>query len=90
MFLDYSDGIRLSQPVHDLAAKFDPGKTLTEEQEKEYRHRLLTRDQIGDFLAFVDMEEEYQKNVDNMKVKVESVRKTIEDVIAKAGCTYLK
>ena len=87
VILDYAKGLVLTNPISNLAAKFD--KDLSEEKEKEYRYRFLTRDQVGNFLQFVDMEQEYQKNIDQLKVKVDEAKKTVEDVISKTGCTYL-
>ena len=49
--------------------------------------RLYTKNQIGDYLGFVEYEEEYQKTLDQLGLKVDESRASLIEELAKFGYT---
>ena len=89
LFLKYDNGLTFTKSIEKLVSYFDPDKELDEDEAKEYTKRLLTRNQVGDYLMFVDIERIYQTNLDQLKVKMDETRKKIEEVLEDAYCQYV-
>lgn len=94
VFLKYENGLTFTQPLYSLVCYFDAAEDETSKKkikEKEYREnekRMLGRNQISDYLQFVDQERTYQISMNQLKVKVDEGRRSIEEVLAKIDCTY--
>ena len=86
LLLKYDDGLTFTKSIMDIMAYFDEDSEADVDEIKEYEHRLLTRNQIGDYLMFVDTEEIYQTELDNLKVKMDEARRDIEEVLQDAYC----
>jgi len=91
VFLKYDNGLAFRETVFAVAEYLDyvatTEKEIDEDEVKKIKKDLLTRNQIGDYLQFVDIEQSYHTQVIQLKVKVNEGRKTIEDALKKAFCT---
>ena len=93
VFLKYDEGLTFTDPIYELAKYFDDTEDsddVDEKDVKEHEKMFLARDQVGDFLQFVDNEQQYQVMIDQLRVKMDEARRTIEDALEKAGCSYTK
>ena len=92
VFLTYENGLTFGDPFYALVQyieKAAEGKGNTDEKKlKEKEKEMLTRDQVGDYLQFVDLEQTYQVSVNQLKVKADEGRHTIEDALKDIYCTY--
>lgn len=93
VFLKYEDGLTFRDSVYDLIKYFDSiqdGKDVNEDEEKEKRKMFLTRNQVGDYLQFVDMEQTFQTQLSQLQVKMDEATETIENALDKALCQPLR
>ncbi len=91
IFLKYDNGLTFTNPLYDLVCYFEKAETAKKVDEDEYRDnekKLLGRNQIGDYLQFVDNEQVYQTSIDKLKVKIDEGREAIEEVLSKIDCSY--
>ncbi len=94
VFLKYEGGLTFTNPLFELICYFHAAedeaskKKIKEDEYKENELKMLGRDQIGDYLQFVDQERTYQLSMAKLKVKVDEGRRSIEDVLAKIDCSY--
>lgn len=92
IFLTYENGLTFGDPFYALVQyieKAAEGKGNTNEKKlKEKEKQMLTRDQVGDYLQFMDLEQTYQVSVSQLKVKADEGRHTIEDALKDIYCTY--
>ena len=91
IFLKYDNGLTFTNPLYDLVCYFEKAETAKKVDEDEYHDnekKFLGRNQIGDYLQFVDNEQVYQTSMDKLKVKVDEGREAIEEVLSKIDCSY--
>ena len=90
VFLQYDNGLAFRDTIFAIDEYFDyvatTEKKIDEKAIKERKKDLLIRNQIGDYLQFVDIYQNYQTQVIQLKVKVNEGRRTIEDALQKAFC----
>lgn len=91
LLLQYEQGLRFNKKIQDIVDYYEKLSNQTEPQEdvweKIYKKALLTRNQFGNYLGFVEIEDRYQKGVDEMNVKLDEARKTLSEQLAKADYT---
>ena len=94
IFFKYDEGLTFTDPVYGLTEFFDKAekgdKKIKEEDVKENEKRMLARDQVGDYLQFMDLEQNYKTQIAQLKVKVDEGRRSIEAVLEKVSCPYKK
>ncbi len=104
VFFKYDNGLTLTDAVMDLYDEYENadesftgGENPSEEEITKHANlifdlekRFLARTQIGDVLQFVDMEQTYQKSLDQLKVKIDETRHTIDEYIEKLFCKFTK
>ena len=56
-----------------------------EVRDNVYQKAMYSRNQIGDFLHFVDKENTIRKNVDELQLSINDARKTIREMLAEMG-----
>ncbi|MBQ2810882.1 MAG: hypothetical protein IJF12_01800 [Alphaproteobacteria bacterium] len=56
-------------------------------QKRLYDNMMLDKNQFGDYLKFVERELEFQKSLDQLKVKVDEAREKLREEFAKYGYT---
>ncbi|MBQ7659693.1 MAG: hypothetical protein IJS26_02965 [Alphaproteobacteria bacterium] len=92
VFVKYEKGLTLTTPMYDLGKFFDDTASRDddgdEDEIREKSNRMLSRNQIADYLQFVDQEREYQKALAKLRVKVDDARATIDEALSKASCTF--
>lgn len=90
IFLKYKDGLTFSDDIYSLAKFFDDlsktKKKIDTKDVNEKKKMMLSRDQVGDYLQFTDLEQSYRAQMIQLKVKVNEGRRTIEDALDKALC----
>ncbi len=69
--------------------KFGQNQDLTSDSEKIrkglYDHAPLSRNQIGDFLTFVEMEDKYRKSVEELQQSYEENKQDLRDLLSEFG-----
>ena len=56
-------------------------------KDKVYENALFSRNQIGDFLTFMDLESEMRQNKDELEEKVTEIKTELTEELSKAGFT---
>lgn len=80
-----TDGLKFSYILEDTLDYLNnlDGEKMKKDSEKAKKYiaeeRLYNKNQIGDYLGFVEYEQEYQKTLDQLNVKVNEAR---DDIIA--------
>lgn len=54
-------------------------------KDKVYKEALLTRNQFGDYLNYVELETSYQETLNELGVKLEETRQSLKEQLAKIG-----
>ena len=91
--LTYKNGITFNNYIEQIMEFYENMETADDfseedqELEKFYKKELLTRNQFGNFLDFVEQEMLYQDNLDQLGVKVDSNREKITEQLADIGYT---
>ena len=89
--LTYKNGITFNNYIEQIMEFYENMETADDfseedqELEKFYKKELLTRNQFGNFLDFVEREMLYQDNLDQLGVKVDSNREKITEQLADIG-----
>ena len=90
VFFKYDKGLTFRETVFAFDEYFEyiatTKKKIDENDVKEKKKSMLIRNQVGDYLQFVDIEQTYKTQVAQLKVKVKEGRKTIEEALEKAYC----
>lgn len=85
--LKYDNGLAFTFPVYNLAQFFiEEDDDEDQDTHKEKTKMFLARNQIGDYLQFMDQEQLYQVKLNNLKVKIDEGRRTLEEALKKAFC----
>lgn len=91
LLLQYEQGLRFNKKIQDIVEYYEELSNQVDPKEdvweKIYKKALLTRNQFGNYLGFVEIEDRYQKGVDEMNVKLDEARKTLSEQLAKADYT---
>ena len=90
VFLKYDDGLTFRDAVYNLALFFDNQEDSDVDVIRENEKKFLTRNQVGDYLQFMDLEQTYQTRISQLMVKTAEATKTVEDALEKALCTPLR
>ncbi len=83
--LAYKDGLTFSYRVQKIMEFYENLETAGDVSEEDlalediYKKELLTRNQFGNFLDFIEQEMLYQDNLDQLDVKVENTRQKIKE-----------
>ena len=96
--LTFTDALmELNDESENAEDNFTGGDNPSEEEINEYTYliqdlekRFLARTQIGDVLQFMDMEQTYQKSLDQLKVNIDETRRTIDEFVEKLDCSFVK
>ncbi len=88
LFLKFDNTLVFTDSIYNLVSFFDKEDDLDEDEVTEYRHRLFERNQIGDYLKFVDLEQSYRTSVDQLKVKIDEAKAQIENALKDVYCPY--
>lgn len=88
LLLSYNNGLTFSDKIKDIAEFYDQVEDLEDEDSygtkgKTYEKALLSRNQFGDFLNFMEVESMYQKAIDYLEVKLDSTREKLKEQFAK-------
>lgn len=90
VFFKYDMGMTFRETVFAFDEYFDyistTKKKIDEKEVKEKKKSMLIRNQVGDYLQFVDLEQNYKTQVAQLKVKVKEGRKTIEEALERTYC----
>jgi len=94
VFLKYNKGLTFTKPMYETVKYFEDvaqsDEEIDEDEIKEREKRMLARDQVGDYLQFVDLEQTYQTLLSQLQVKINESRQNIESVLEKVSCPYTK
>lgn len=80
--LTFNDRIKQIMEFYEEMENSDDIDESAQEQNKIYRKELLTRNQFGNFLDFVEQEMNYQDNMDKLEVKLDETRQKIKEQLA--------
>ncbi|HCU58988.1 MAG TPA: hypothetical protein DIC64_03305 [Alphaproteobacteria bacterium] len=94
IFFKYDEGLTFTDAIFELAEFFDKAEKedskIKEEDIKENEKKMLARNQIGDYLQFMDLEQTYKTQINQLKVKVDESKRSIGGVLEKVYCPYKK
>ena len=83
-------GLKMNSTITEIADKFNMQDVTNDNDAAEISQmeaRLLNRNQFGDYLRYVEMEETYQKTLDELDVELDSAREKIKEKLAKINYT---
>ena len=94
MFLKYTNGtLRINDRPYDgfstIVRKEDKaekdGELELSATDNAYERAMFAKNQIGDFLHFVDKERQIKKNLDRLEISIGEVKENLKEVFAKIG-----
>lgn len=88
--LSYDNGITFNPKMKEIHQYFEDvaqsdSQDDSDDKIKIYKNALLTRNQFGDYLNFVELETSYQETLSKLEVKLDEARQTLREALEKFG-----